>query len=144
MKRILYRLKDNQDIVLVQDENTIDKCNLFICNTFIPIIKEKYENIKLSEAFLIIERDYGVKELFERNPFLEAVNKEKTIRLVVEDLKKEWGYYLYVIDLKTGKSTDDWHCESMDQIYLQASDYGVSSEDFKEIDFNKLPVKEER
>ncbi len=138
MRKILYQEKNNQDIILMQNDILIDNYNLFICQNYLRILKAKYENIKLSEAFLIIDRDYGVKELYDINPFLEAVNKEKTIRLIVEDLKKEWGYYLYVIDLKTGKCTHDWNCESMDQIYSQAEDYGVSAEDFNEIDFNKF------
>jgi hypothetical protein len=138
MKRILSVLKDSQDIVLIQDDSIVDNYNLFICNTFRGTYKVKYENIKLSEAFLIIERDYGVKELFEINPFLEAENKEGTIRLILEDLRTEWGYYLHVIDLKIGKSFNDWNCDNMEQVYSQAEDYGVVPEDFKEIDFSKF------
>jgi hypothetical protein len=142
MKRILDALGNNHHIVLIQDDHTIDNYDLFICKNYFTILKEKYENIKLSEAFLIIDRDYGVKELFETKPFLEAKNKEATIRLLAEYGGEEWGYDLYVIDLKTGKCTYDWHCDNIEQVYSMAEDYGVSAEDFKEIDFNKIPVKE--
>jgi hypothetical protein len=138
MRRILYQEKNNQDIILVQHDIAIDNYNLFICQNYLRILNAKYENIKLSEAFLIIERDYGVTELFEVNPFLEAVNKEGTIRLILEDLRTEWGYCLYVIDLKTGKCPYDWNCDNMEQVYSQAEDYGVVPEDFKEIDFSKF------
>jgi hypothetical protein len=142
MRKILCALENYQRILLIQDDTTIDNYNLFICKNYFTILKEKYENIKLSDALLILERDYGVKELFEVNRFLEAVNKERNLRLVVEDGGGEWKYCFDVIDLRTGKSTDDWACKSMEQLYLQASDYGVTEEDFKEIDFNKIPLAE--
>jgi len=138
MKRILTALKNNKTILLIENDNEKDIFNLFICKDWYETYEVKYENIKLAEAFLIIERDYGVKELFEVNSFLEAVNKEKNIRLVIEEGKKEWEYCLDVIDLKTGKSFNDWHCETMEEVYAQAEDYGVVPEDFKAIDFSKL------
>ena len=82
MKRILYNLTNNYQIVLIQDDTTIDKYNLFICKNCFAILKEKYEKIKLSDAFVIIESEYRIKEeKYSETLQEERLNKIKELLL---------------------------------------------------------------
>lgn len=65
---------------------------------------------------------------------LIAENKEKDIRLLVEEAGQELGYYLYVMRLSTGEIYEDHLQDSLEIIFQQAKeDYDIEPVEFKSV-----------
>jgi hypothetical protein len=65
---------------------------------------------------------------------LIAENKEKDIRLRVEDAGHELGYYLYVMRISTGEIYEDHLQDNLEMIFQQAEeDYHIESSQFKQV-----------
>jgi hypothetical protein len=65
---------------------------------------------------------------------LIAENKEKDIRLLIEDAGQELGYYLYAMRLSTGEIYADHLQDSLEIIFQQAKeDYDIESSEFKSV-----------
>lgn len=63
---------------------------------------------------------------------LIAENRNKDIRLLVEEAGPELGYYLYVMRISTGEIYKDHLCDNMEEVFQVArEDYAINSNDFK-------------
>jgi hypothetical protein len=65
---------------------------------------------------------------------LIAENKEKDIRLLVEEAGEELGYYLYAMRLSTEKIYEDYLCNNLEMVFRKAKkDFNIESSEFKSV-----------
>jgi hypothetical protein len=64
----------------------------------------------------------------------KASSPESKFDLLVERVTDDWGFYLHVIDKKTGRNIADHLCNDMTGVYLVANeDFGLNPDDFRPV-----------
>jgi hypothetical protein len=62
---------------------------------------------------------------------LEAINRKKQIRLLIEH-DQNVGYYLYVYPLNSNKTIADYLCDDLEEAFAKAEEiYEVKRSEFK-------------